>query len=840
MPAESVSSPTHGRLHALTASAAAILDARSPEALRTILEISCERVIPCDGFSLILYDPVTDRIRTVGDPAAAVRPLAGAPCEEALRTGRSRPPADDPDELVVPILDGTRILGAMRLRPHRAPLHADDVALLEAVAALGASALLVLARLDEVRSADQTARRTRGAAELVRALAIYANEAIGFEEAAGAALALLCGSRGWVAGHVWVRGVADDAALLATGIWHTGTGGTASSAAAATGTNLVRLFSRPGTGTRLANGLLGRITDPARGVVITDLSADADLAPIARAGARGAWLLPVTVHGRLHAVLACFAADPLARDPVLDTLAPTLGDILAHVRERDLAAGTARFRATLLENAGPAVVGSDARHRIVVWNRAAELLLGWTREEALGRVDSELVRVRPDPSQTAEITRRLATGEAWEGEYIVLPRAGDPLPVHITAAPVFDGRGEPAGYIGILTDLRRSRERERQRRQNHTMDAVGRLAGGVAHDFNNLLTGIRGSAQLVLDDLPADSPFRRELEEVVDAADRAAELTARLLAFGRRQVLRPRVLDAATLIARIEADLRRAAGDAFVFDGACSLPVRVDPTQIARALGDIVAHARAIAAAGLVELRCEIIALDRNDPRLPSGSRPGTWLAIDVRAEESRLSQEALDHLFEPFTSRPAVGGSALGLGTAYGIVRQSEGMLTAWNDVDGSTTIRVLLPRASGPIEETVTATEPAADPPTETVLLVEDEATVRNLARKILSRHGYRIIEAADGAEALQIMATRRGDIDIVVSDVIMPGIGGAELARRLRTDHPGLPVLLMSGYADDAVLRRAFSEAGDAFIEKPFSPGALLQRVRALLDARAAGRS
>jgi PAS domain S-box-containing protein len=833
VPAESGTTPVHGRLHVLTASAAAILDARSPEALRTILEISCERVTPCDGFSLVLYDPVTDRIRTVGDPYAGFVALSGAPCEQALREGRTRPASDAPDELVVPVLDGTRVLGGMRLRPHRSPLDADDIALLEAVAALGASALLVLARLDEARAADESARRTRETRELLQALAVCANEAISFEEAAGSALALLCGSRGWLAGHVWVRGADEDETLVATGIWHTSATGTGASPAAAAGRNITRLFGRPGTGTRLTAALLARLEAGTRAVTVADMTDDAELAPIARAGAGGAWLLPVVLRGHVHAVLGCFAAEPLERDATLDVIAPAIAQMFAHVRERDIAIEAARFRARLLENAGAAIIGSDARHRIIVWNRAAELLLGWSREEALGRIDSELVRVRPDPSNTAEITRRLATGEAWEGEYTVIRREGDTLPVHITASPVFDARGESAGYIGILTDLRRSRERERQRRQGHTMDAVGRLAGGVAHDFNNLLTGIRGGAQLVLDDLPPDSPIRRELEEIVGAADRAAELTARLLAFGRRQVLQPRVLDAAALIGRIEPELRRVAGDAFVLDCASSLPVRVDPAQIARALGDLVTHARAIAPAGLVELRCAVIALDRNDPRLPAGARPGTWLAIDVRAEGSVLPQEALDHLFEPFTARPGAGGSALGLGTAYGIVRQSDGMLTAWNDPDGSTTVRVLLPRSAGQVEAVTTPAAPAAETSSETVLLVEDEATVRNLARKILSRRGYRILEAGDGAEALRIMKARGAEIDLVISDVVMPGIGGAELTRRLRSEYPGLPVLLMSGYADDAVLRRAFGDARDAFIEKPFSPDALVRRVRGLLE-------
>jgi two-component system, cell cycle sensor histidine kinase and response regulator CckA len=720
----------------------------------------------------------------------------------------------------VPILDGTRVLGAMQLRSRGRSCDAEDIALLEAVAALGATSLLVLARLEEVRVFDENARRGQAAHDMLQSIAICANEAMSIEEAGGAALAILCGTNGWAAGHLWLR--TDDGAFRGTGVWHT------------SGTESWRGIPAKLDRDRgpLVGALTGLVTERGRLAVVAETREDPRFEGLSHAGTRGLWVLPVLVANRVEAVLACFSAQPLVRGRALDAVAPAIGQILGRVLERDRALDSVRMRAGLLESAGAAVIGSDADHRIVVWNRAAERLFGWSRGEALGRIDSELVRIRPDAEQTAEITARLTSGESWEGDYTLTRRGGELVPVHITAAPAVDARGRPIGFIGIITDLRRSRQRERQRRQTHTMDAVGRLAGGVAHDFNNLLTGIRGVAQLLLEDLAPDHPIRSDIEEIVGAANRAADLTARLLAFGRRQVLRPRIIDLAAWLEQADAGLRAAAGGALVTDVGRSARTRIDPAQLQRAVQDLVGHVHGYAGDRPVEVRTDLVTLDRSSARAMGMSRPGAWITIDVQTSGSGLPAEALDGIFEPFTTLSSHGGG-LGLGTAYGIVRQSDGMLTASNADDGTTTLRVWLPVTDGPDEVAPPADRPVPSKSAQTLLLVEDEPTVRRLAHKILVRQGYHVLEAADGNEALAILDSIEDGVALVISDVVMPGMGGAELVRRLHMTHPDVPILLMSGYADDAVLRRAFADSGQAFIEKPFTPDALVRRVRGLLE-------
>jgi CheY-like chemotaxis protein len=391
----------------------------------------------------------------------------------------------------------------------------------------------------------------------------------------------------------------------------------------------------------------------------------------------------------------------------------------------------------------------------------------------------------------------------------------------------------------VAVDLRRHVAAERQRRQSFAMDAVGRLAGAVAHDFNNLLTGIRGSAQLALDDLVADSPLRSDLDEIVQSADRAAVLTSRLLAFGRRQVLRPRVIDPVELVRSSEIALRRAAGtdNELVLQLSPTVgSVNVDPGQLERVLIDLVAHARAVMRArGEIRIAVSGVKLDAADARALVDVHAGDFVTIDVTDSGAPLGADTLEHLFEPAPVGRTGVDPGLGLGTAYGVIRQSEGVITAESGSERGTTLRVWLPRVNAP-PEAATQTAPATVSVigTETLLLVEDEATVRQLARKVLVRNGYTVLEAGDGVEALEVFRAHAAQIALVVTDIIMPSMGGPELVRRLRALRPDLRVLLMSGYTDDATLRRGFSRQDEAFLEKPFTPAALAQRVRSLLDA------
>lgn len=816
-----------GRMQSISAAAAAILDARTPEALRTILAISCERIAPFDDFAFAVYDAATDRLRLVGEPDLHSFAVSGSDWEPALRAGRSAPSVRT-GELIVPVLDGTRSLGAMRLRPgHDRPFAASDLALFDLIAALAASALLVLDRFEAARAAERAGKRPDAIRDAARVVGTAAGAAISFEEAAGVALATLAELAGVPVAHAWL--LTDDE-FVPTGIW--------------------QLRDVPGWGplcARLAahrfprdTGLPGTVA--ARGVPlrVPDATRDPAFSEFAQLGVRGIWGVPLLAAGETVGVLGFFSGKPLGRDAALDAAAVDIVAPLGLLIERDRRLASARLATDLLDAAGTPIIASDADHRIVVWNRAAEALFGWSAGEVLGRVDGDVLRTRADSYQTAEITGRLAAGQPWEGEFHVACKDGSAVPVRFHGAVVTAHDGSPAAYIGVAMDLRRARADERQRRQSFAMDAVGRLAGAVAHDFNNLLTSIRGSAELLLEEMPAASPYRSDLERIAASAEHAATLTARLLAFGRRQVLRPRFLDAVRLVSELGESLRAAAPTGTMLEVEATVPeawVHVDPAQLERALADIIAAPFKSAAetpSVCIRIGTERLAADRARAfDLPEGD----WVVIDVCWPGGLGPPDD----FEPIFGPAAAGGTGLdhqlGLGTAYGIIRQSDGLLTADAAPDSGTVLRIWLPRHDRPAAPAPdTAPARSDQPPSATILLVEDEATVRALASRVLAREGYTVLEAADGTDALALVSSHGADIDLVVSDVIMPSMGGPELVRRLRPRFPDLPVLLMSGYTDDATLRRGLAREDEAFLEKPFTPTALADAVRQLLEQRA----
>ncbi|MGH7504900.1 MAG: response regulator, partial [Longimicrobiales bacterium] len=593
-------------------------------------------------------------------------------------------------------------------------------------------------------------------------------------------------------------------------------------------------------------GLVGRVVAAGEPVWIEDVSCDpAFLHPLGGAEVRGAFAFPVPVGDEVAAVLEFFSRRPVASDPALLEAAGRIGVQLGRVLERERAAGQIRYQARLLDAVGQAVVASDVNHRIVYWNPAAEALYGYTREEALGRTDSDVVNARANAEQTAEITTKLAAGQCWSGEFIVRRKNGSMLPVHITGSVLHDPAGAPIGYVGVATDLTRSKALEAQLRQAQKLEAVGRLAGGVAHDFNNLLTAIKGTTHLVLDDLALDNPLRVDLEEIRRSADRAAALTSQLLAFSRRQVLQPRVLDLNAIIDDLCPVLERLAGDDIRVDAELEPNlgrVRVDAQQIGHALTHLISNAReAMSGHGRIVVRTTNAELTRADARRYAYDvRPGGYVMLSVQDFGPGVEEDELEHVFDPFyATRRRAGRGDLGLSTVYGIVKQSGGYV--WVDSgEGGATFRVYLPRVHREPDLAVETHSPPSQRGSETLLLVEDEETVRKLAHKILSRQGYAVLEAANGVEALRVCDGHTGSIDLVVTDVVMPEMGGGELAERLKQVLPGVPVLMMSGYAEDAVLRHGIAESHGWFLEKPFTPDALVRKVREVLDTSDAGIS
>jgi two-component system cell cycle sensor histidine kinase/response regulator CckA len=422
-------------------------------------------------------------------------------------------------------------------------------------------------------------------------------------------------------------------------------------------------------------------------------------------------------------------------------------------------------------------------------------------------------------------------------------RTGNVAPVRVA------GSNEVAAALDAFNEMIRERGRAREQleasearlRRGQKMEAVGRLAGGVAHDFNNLLTSILGYAALVLDDLPESSPLRADVEQIRQAGVRASTLTRQLLAFSRRLVLVAEVLDVRDVVVELEPMLRRLLGEHITCDmevPSAPCPVLVDRGQLEQVILNLVLNARdAMPDGGRLSLQVRVV--EPSDAPEDAGVAAGARAQVAIAISDTGvgMNSETLSHLFEPFfTTKERPGATGLGLATVYGIVEQSGGTVGVESEVGRGTTVRVFLPRSDE--DEVATAGTPAgaAARGSEVVLVVEDEEALRQMVGRVLADAGYSVFDAKDAESAIEVSRATAGPIDLLLTDVVMPGLPGPELARRLLAERPGLKVLYMSGYTDRALPAGGSGTSVD-LIQKPFTPAAIAGRVRALLDRDAA---
>ncbi|MGZ6269990.1 MAG: ATP-binding protein, partial [Candidatus Limnocylindrales bacterium] len=401
--------------------------------------------------------------------------------------------------------------------------------------------------------------------------------------------------------------------------------------------------------------------------------------------------------------------------------------------------------------------------------------------------------------------------------------------------------GRPARLI-LAVDVTERRRLEEQLRQAQKMEAVGRLAGGVAHDFNNLLTAINGYAELIRSQLDDDDPLAADVDEIRRSGDRAAGLTRQLLAFGRRQVLAAQVFDLDELVANLEAMLRRLISEDVEFAtilGAGQVQIRADPGQIEQVILNLVVNARdAMPAGGRLTVETQRLELDGPYAVDHLGVEPGPYVLLSVSDTGAGMTPEVLAQAFEPFfTTKPAGQGTGLGLSTVYGIVTQTGGQVWGYSEPGRGSTFKVYLPAAGSEERppEPAHSTTPGAAGGSETILLVEDEPAVLSLMATVLRRQGYRVLTASDAAAAFQLAELEPGGIDLLITDVVMPGEPGSGLAARMHARWPDIPVIFMSGYAEQAVVRHGVLDGAAAFLSKPFDPALLTRRVREVLDSR-----
>jgi PAS domain S-box-containing protein len=387
--------------------------------------------------------------------------------------------------------------------------------------------------------------------------------------------------------------------------------------------------------------------------------------------------------------------------------------------------------------------------------------------------------------------------------------------------------------------LNLEREREEQLRQSQKMEAVGRLAGGIAHDFNNLLTAINGYSELTMIQLNAEDPLMHNLEEIKKAGDRAASLTRQLLAFSRKQVLQPKVVDLNSLVAEIEKMLRRLIGEDIDLQTILHPELgstKADPGQIEQVLMNLVVNARdAMPQGGKLIIETKNVYLDEDFTRQHIAISSGHYVMLAVSDTGTGMNEQTQARIFEPFFTTKEVGkGTGLGLSTVYGIIKQSGGDVWVYSEVGQGTTFKVYLPRIDeGAREYRRNIEEEASLQGTETILLTEDEEMVRKLSARVLEMFGYKVLEAANGGAALLICERHKEKIDLLLTDVIMPEMSGRELADRLSPLRPEMKVLFMSGYTDDAIVHQGVLDEDQNFIQKPFTPNALAQKVREVLD-------
>ena len=511
--------------------------------------------------------------------------------------------------------------------------------------------------------------------------------------------------------------------------------------------------------------------------------------------------------------------------------------IYALVRRRvaNLREAEARL-ATVLANA-PIVFWSVDEEGIFTISEGAGL-------KGLGRVSGQSVGhsiydLYGDVPEIMESVRRALAGEACAVTVSVGGRAFDSR-----FAPLRGRHGEIAGVVGVATDVTQRTELEERLHQSQKMEAIGRLAGGIAHDFNNILTAISGHTALLIGDLPAGDPRRDDVQEVQKAVDRAADLTRQLLAFSRRQVLEPRVLDLNAVVRDLEKMLRRLIGADidcdYVLDPDAGR-VRADPGQLQQVLMNLAANARdAMAEGGRMTIETGRVEFAEPHARETEVVQPGRYAMLAVSDTGSGIDAETQARIFEPFfTTKEKGKGTGLGLATVYGIVKQSGGHIFIYSERGHGTSFKIYLPEVTEVAEAVPVPAESAAAPTgTETVLVVEDDPAVLSLAARVLKDLGYTVLQAADGHAALAILEEHENTVALLVTDAVLPWFSGRELVRRARATHPDLGVLFISGYAPHATGRHGIVDPDTAFLGKPFTPSALAQKVRDVLDARAAG--
>jgi PAS domain S-box-containing protein len=766
--------------------------------------------------------------------------LADPRIETSAELRRHLEQAPDRAILAVPLLTQDRLIGVLAVR--NATGHVFDTRAVQMAEALADQAALTLEHARLFADEERRRREAEVLADLARTIGGTLDLETVLRRVTEAAREL-CRSDGAVIG---LRVPDQDAVRLRywTAAWYDALGDTC---------------IEPG------RGLGGLVLAERRPMRTSDYLRDARIGDryrrrIHQLGIHAQMAVPVLIEGRVEGLL--YVDNRSARaftdqdEAILARLAAQAALAIRNAQlfaDEQLARGTAERLVRALRESqerfqfvaratNDAVWDWDLVSDALWWNEGIQTLFGYTETEIGPDITwwCELIHPEDRERVVTDIRAAVERGDAsWSAEYRCRRADGSYAQVYDRGYVLRDAEGRGTRMIGAMMDVTQRKQLEDELRQAQKMEAVGRLAGGVAHDFNNLLTVITGRSAILLGRLKADDPLCRSVEQIQKTADRAAGLTRQLLAFSRKQVLQRKVLDLNGMVEEVSAMLRRLIGEdveLLLTLGPRAGRVNADPGQLEQALMNLAVNSRdAMPRGGTLGVETDCVQVEAAPPDRPDALPPGAYAVLRVMDTGVGMDAATQARIFEPFfTTKEPGKGTGLGLSMVHGVVRQHGGAVQVRSVVGGGTTFEIYLPQVDAPaaparVDETVSRDTHGR----ETILLVEDEDDVRALARELLERQGYRVLEASDGLQALDRYETEGDQIDLILSDVVMPRMSGRELVDRVRALRPDMRVLYMSGYTEDAILRHGVRDASTVLLGKPFAPADLLAKVREVLD-------
>ncbi len=549
-------------------------------------------------------------------------------------------------------------------------------------------------------------------------------------------------------------------------------------------------------------------------------------------------MVPLAAGGELVGAIVLHHMDGSPFGEELISVAKTVGKQAAMAVTHARLSQARRLLEAAMEQTADSVVITDAQRRVVYVNPAFERVSGYARAEVVGTIDPTFGTLQRDDESLA-LWDVLAAGQVWRGRVAGRTKSGERVTEDAIIAPMRDDNGRIAHHVAVKRDVTRELRLEEHARQSQKLESVGRLAGGVAHDFNNLLGVILGYSGLALNCLPPGHEAIEFMEEIEETAQRGAVLARQLLTFARQQVSEPRSLDLWEIVENLRKMLRRLIGEDIELDTGHEEPawyVRIDPGQLEQVIVNLAINARdAMPAGGRLTVRVRNVPAHGGESGFPENAAPTDHVELTIADSGVGMSDEVKEHIFEPFfTTKDRTRGTGLGLATCFGIVTQAGGRIWADSTPGQGTTMHVLLPRCEPPRQRGRSGAGLATLPRgSETVLLAEDDDALRRLACRVLRACGYTVLDASDGAQALEMASRHDGPIHLLLSDVVMRGMSGPDLARLLREARPETLVMFMSGYPGDAAQGREVDFPGSALLAKPFSAAVLAGKVRACLD-------